>query len=152
MIKKIISLTSHALDPPSPCHKLSHLLVPTPPSSVTYFIDGPFYSESSSPLLLRVAPETARILCRSFTSKCHRQLREKDLPKVPRWPLERDSNPRSFGRKAPSLPMSHHVPQCCHVLIKRHHMQIINISYQAPSYANYQYRAKYLASLYTYAC
>src|SRR6218665_700911 len=26
---------------PSPCHKLSHLLGPPPPSSVTYFIDGP---------------------------------------------------------------------------------------------------------------
>src|SRR6218665_1750390 len=26
---------------PSPCHKLSHLLGPPPPSSVTYFMDGP---------------------------------------------------------------------------------------------------------------
>src|SRR6218665_265760 len=26
---------------PSPCHKLSHLLGPHPPSSVTYFMDGP---------------------------------------------------------------------------------------------------------------
>ena len=26
MIKKFISVTSHALDPSSPCHKLSHLL------------------------------------------------------------------------------------------------------------------------------
>ena len=32
-------MTSHALDPLSPCHKLSHLL--GPPSSVTYFMDGP---------------------------------------------------------------------------------------------------------------
>ena len=39
--KKIISVTSHALYPPSPCHKLSHLLGPPPPSSVTYFMDGP---------------------------------------------------------------------------------------------------------------
>ena len=30
MIKKIISVTSHALDPPPPCHKLSHLLGPLP--------------------------------------------------------------------------------------------------------------------------
>src|SRR6218665_3800778 len=111
MIKKIISLTSHALDPPSPCHKLSHLLVPTPPSSVTYFIDGPFYSVSSSPLLLRGAPETARILCRSFTPKRHRQLQVKDLPKVFTWRLERDSNPRPFGRKASNIPMRHHAPQ-----------------------------------------
>src|SRR6218665_3531711 len=33
------SVTSHALGPPPPCHKLSHLL--RPPSSVTYFMDGP---------------------------------------------------------------------------------------------------------------
>src|SRR6218665_1561376 len=42
MIKICISVTSHALDLPSPCHKLSHLLGPPPPSSVTYFMDGPY--------------------------------------------------------------------------------------------------------------
>ena len=57
---------------------------------------GYFYSAPSSPLLLRDAPDTARILCRSFTPKRHRQLRVKDLPKVFTWRLERDSNPRSF--------------------------------------------------------
>jgi len=51
-----------------------------------------FYSAFSSPLLLRSAPDAARILCRSFTLKRHRQLRVKDLPKVPKWQLERDSN------------------------------------------------------------
>src|SRR6218665_1829217 len=40
MIKICISVTSHALVPPPPCHKLSHL-GPPPPSSVTYFMDGP---------------------------------------------------------------------------------------------------------------
>src|SRR6218665_969111 len=39
-----------------------------------------FYSTSSSLLLLRGAPDTAWILCRSFTPKCYRQLRVKDLP------------------------------------------------------------------------
>src|SRR6218665_2607119 len=34
---------------------------------------GYFYSASSSPLLLRGAPDTARILCLSFTPKHHRQ-------------------------------------------------------------------------------
>src|SRR6218665_3814474 len=68
---------------------------------------GYFYSASSSLLLLRGA---ARILCRSFTPKRHRQLRVKVLPKVPTWRLERDSNPRPFGRKASTIPMSHHVP------------------------------------------
>ena len=38
-----------------------------------------FYSTSSSPLLLRGAPDTVRTLCQSFTLKCHRQLRVKDV-------------------------------------------------------------------------
>src|SRR6218665_2237178 len=33
-----------------------------------------FYSASSSQVLLRSVPDTARILCRSFTPKRHRQL------------------------------------------------------------------------------
>src|SRR6218665_3835866 len=65
---------------------------------------GYFYSASSNPLLLRGAPNTARILCRSFMPKHHRQLQAKGMPKVP----ERDSNPQPFGRKASNLPMSHH--------------------------------------------
>ena len=69
-----------------------------------------FYSTSSSPLLLRSAPDTARILCRSFTPKCHRQLWVKDLPKVPTWRLERESNPRTSGWKLSTQPMRHHVP------------------------------------------
>src|SRR6218665_1828398 len=69
-----------------------------------------FYSASSSPLPLRGAPNTARTLCQSFTPKRHRQLRVKNLSKVPTWQLERDSNQRPFGRKASNLPMSHHAP------------------------------------------
>src|SRR6218665_3244905 len=55
---------------------------------VLYRLGGPrdsfihsdhFYSASSSPLLLRSAPDTAWILSRSFTPKRHRQLRVKDL-------------------------------------------------------------------------
>src|SRR6218665_1809310 len=60
-----------------------------------YFCDG-----SSSPLLLRGAPDTALILCRSFMPKRHWQLRVKDLPKVPTWLLEWYANPRPFGRTA----------------------------------------------------
>src|SRR6218665_265345 len=56
-----------------------------------------FYSTSSSPLLLRSAPYTAQILCQSFTPKHHRHLQVKDLPKVPMWWLERDSNLRPSG-------------------------------------------------------
>src|SRR6218665_2373897 len=75
-----------------------------------------FYSDSSSPLLFSGATDTARMLYRSFTSKRHRQLRVKDLPKVPTWRLERNSNPRPFGRKATNLPMSHHAP-CIYMII-----------------------------------
>src|SRR6218665_2313522 len=61
-------------------------------SFINSFIhSGHFYSASSSPLLLRNAPDTARILCRSFMPKCHRKLCVKDLPKVPTWRLERES-------------------------------------------------------------
>ena len=64
---------------------------------------GYFYSASSSPILLKGAPDTARILCWNFTPKRHRQLRVKDLYKVPTWRMERDLNLRPFGRKAPNL-------------------------------------------------
>src|SRR6218665_1279764 len=65
----------------------------------------------SRPTIFRSAPDKARILCRSSTPKHHRQLRVKDLTKVPAWRLERDSNPRPCGRKASTLPpMRHHVP------------------------------------------
>src|SRR6218665_1923847 len=76
---------------------------------VTY--SGYFYTAFSSPLLLRGVPETARILCRCFTPKRHRQLRVKDLPKLLTWRLERNSNQRPFGPdERRNLPMSHHVP------------------------------------------
>ena len=71
---------------------------------------GYFYIASSGPLLFRSAPDTAWIMCRSFTPKRQRQLRVKDLPNVSTWRLERDSNPQPIGRKASSLPMSHHGP------------------------------------------
>ena len=71
----------------------------------SFIYSGYFYSASSlkSTTILRGAPDTARIPRRSFT-----QLRVKDLPKVPTWQLERDSNPRPFGRKVSNLPMGHH--------------------------------------------
>src|SRR6218665_111818 len=46
----------------------------------------------------------------------------KDLPKVPTWRLEQNSNPRPFGRKASILPMCHYTPQCSYVTrTPRHH-------------------------------
>src|SRR6218665_1161512 len=35
----------------------------------------------------------------------------KNLPKVPTWRLERESNPRPFGRKETNLLISHNAPQ-----------------------------------------
>ena len=57
-------------------------------------------------------PTTALILCVGVgTPKRYRQLQVKDLPKVPTWWPERDSNQRFSGRKAPNLPLSHDTPQ-----------------------------------------
>src|ERR687897_366278 len=72
-----------------------------------------FYSASSSPLLLRSAPDYSNdTACVGVnTPKRHRQLRVKDLPKVPRQRLEWDSNPRPSGHKAPNVPLRHHVSQ-----------------------------------------
>ena len=61
---------------------------------ISFIHSDHFYSASSSPFLLRSAPDTARILCRSFMPKRRRQLWVKDLPKVPTWRLERESNPQ----------------------------------------------------------
>ena len=60
--------------------------------------------------------EWAHILCRSFTPKRHRPLWVKDLPKIPTWHLERDSNPRPIGWKASNLPMCHHALRCSHII------------------------------------
>jgi len=55
-----------------------------------------------------VAPNTAQILCWSFTPKCHRRLRVKDLSRVPAWRLEQALNPRPYTQEATNLPKSHH--------------------------------------------
>src|SRR6218665_476740 len=95
---------------------LGHLVRPFPSSKTYYtlelisvFIHSFIQAISiAPPLLLRGAPDTARILYGSFTPKRHRELRVKNLPKVPTWRPERDSNPRPFRRKPPNLPVSHH--------------------------------------------
>src|SRR6218665_183822 len=68
-------------------------------AAISFIHPGYFYSAYSSPLLLRGASYTAQILCRSFAPKGQKLRRVKDLPKVPTWRLERDSNPRPFGQK-----------------------------------------------------
>src|SRR6218665_2402174 len=54
------------------------------------------------------SPPHQLTLCRSLHAG--RQLEVKDLPKVPTWRLERDSNPRPSGRKASNLAKRHHAP------------------------------------------
>ena len=88
-----------------------------------------FHNDSSSPILLRSASDTERILCRSFTPKLHRQLRVKDLPKVPTRRIQRDSNLRPFKRKTSNLPMSHHTPPCCMMAVQEsslHQDELLN--------------------------
>src|SRR6218665_2651023 len=53
---------------------------------------GHFYSTSSSPLLLRGTPDYSTDTVSEFHTEAHRQLQIKDLPKVPTWRLERESN------------------------------------------------------------
>src|SRR6218665_2205575 len=84
-----------------------------------------FYSASSSPLLLRGAPNTARILCWSFTPKCHRQLRVKDLSKVSTWHPERDSNPRPFRQKVNESTNEPPCPMCCQFM----HVYVNTVSF-----------------------
>src|SRR6218665_56556 len=63
MIKKCISVTSHALGPPPPvtnCHTYSDPL----PSSVTCFMDGPLLHHVSPSLLLLSSTAASVDLCR----------------------------------------------------------------------------------------
>src|SRR6218665_62103 len=56
---------------------------------------GHLYSASSSPLLLRDAPDYSTDS--EFYAEAHRQLQVKGLSKVPTWRLELESNPRPSG-------------------------------------------------------
>src|SRR6218665_2239310 len=63
----------------------------------SFIHSGHFYSAPSSPLLLRGAPDYSTDTVSEFHAEAHRQLQVKDLPKVPTWRLERESNPRPYG-------------------------------------------------------
>src|SRR6218665_1189316 len=60
---------------------------------------GHFYSAPSSSLLLKGAPDYSTDTVSEFHAEAHRQLQVKDLPKVPTWRLERESNPRPLRLK-----------------------------------------------------
>ena len=83
----------HVLDTPAHTHLRTYMYICTYNTSPFIHSDH-FYSASLSPLIPRSAHDKARTLCRSFTPKRHSQLWVEDLPKVPTWWLERESNPR----------------------------------------------------------
>jgi len=100
---KLLSYLSSLSKPLTTAHNPSHSPVGSLKAlswvrSSSFIHSGHFYSASSSLLLLRGAPDTARILCRSFTPKRTGNC-IKDLPKVPTWRLEQESNPRPSGCK-----------------------------------------------------
>src|SRR6218665_200404 len=58
---------------------------------------------------LQVRYYSARILVPEFHAEAPQTIAIKNLPKVPTWRLEEDSDPRPSGRKASTLPMHHYV-------------------------------------------
>src|SRR6218665_2703421 len=57
---------------------------------------GHFYSAPSSPLQLTGAADYSTDTVSEFHAEAHRNLQVKDLPKIPTWRLERESNPRPW--------------------------------------------------------
>src|SRR6218665_3237684 len=72
-------------------------LCPSTDFFCSFIHSGHFYSAPSSPLLLRGAPDYSTDTVSEFHAEAHRQLQVQDLSKVPRWRLERESNPRPSG-------------------------------------------------------
>src|SRR6218665_1522614 len=58
---------------------------------------GHFYSAPSSLVVLRGTPDYSTDTVSEFHAEAHRQLQVNDLPMVPTWRLERESNPRFSG-------------------------------------------------------
>jgi len=77
----------------------------------SFIHSGYFYSASSSPLLLRGAPDYSIDTVLELTRWSATGIYElKDLPKAPMWRLTWNLSLRPSGRKAPNLPLSHHAP------------------------------------------
>src|SRR5688572_30314853 len=66
-----------------------------------------------SRFLLRGAPDYSADTELEFHAEAHEQLRVKDLPRVPTWRLEVDSNLQPSGCKAPNIPLHHRTPTLC---------------------------------------
>src|SRR6218665_2490870 len=63
----------------------------------SFILSGHFYSAPSSHPLLRGAPDYNTDTVSGVHAETQRQLQVKDLPKVPTWRLEGESNPRPSG-------------------------------------------------------
>ena len=90
------------------CQESSNTQLDT--SSMSPFIhSGHFYSAPSSLLQLRGSPDYSTDTVSEFHAEAQRQLHVKDLPKVPAWRQERESNPRPSGWKSSSQQRHYHV-------------------------------------------
>src|SRR6218665_3401990 len=89
-----ISCPKHRNRTPDVELKSQHDIKTTFIHSFISFHSGHFYSAPSSPLLLKGAPDYSTDTVSEFHAEAHMQLQVKDLPKVPTWRLERESNPR----------------------------------------------------------
>src|ERR1043165_9013930 len=63
-----------------------------------------------SRFLLRGAHNYSADTESEFHAEAHEQLRAKDLPRVPTWRLEVDSNPQPSDCKASNIPLHKHAP------------------------------------------
>src|SRR6218665_18476 len=76
--------------------KMSNLQIPE--YSFFHFTHSDHFNSAPSSLpLLSGAPDYSTDTVSEFHAEAHRQLQVKDLPKVPTWRLERESNQRSSG-------------------------------------------------------
>ena len=85
---------------------LSHKLAPP---FIYSFISSTCFSAPSR-FLLRGTPDYSVDTESEFHAEAHEQLGVKDLPRVPTWRLEVDSNPQPTGCKAPNIPLHHRAP------------------------------------------
>ena|SRR6218665_3842542 len=83
----------------SKCDFLAYMVYGFIPAISMYaFIhSGHFYSASSSPLLLRGAPDYSTNTVSEIRAESHMQLQVKHLPMVSTWRLDPESNPRPSG-------------------------------------------------------
>src|SRR5688572_30927314 len=81
------------------------------------FIHFRYLYSAPSRFLLRGALDYSVDTESEFHAEAHEQLQVKDLPRVPMWRLEVDSNLQPSGCKAPNIPLRHHAHLCMYVYV-----------------------------------